>query len=336
MRLAGARLDLVFSTGELADPTAGLQRSHFHMPDPTEFVIIATFSTAFGIFVLAALARLWIGESPVVCPAIEPAPSAADSPYQAPLSPALPPPLPVGRVPVWFYRPLDLLGIGFVFVLFFSLVVASVKSAGKAEQTLGPAGLLASIAFPFIIAGIVTAFVIGRIRPVEWLGLRWPGWRWGFLIAPVAVLVMWLFFGGLQASGFMHWIESLGVETVQDTVKILQESNNPAVLGLMAFAAVIAAPVCEEIVFRGYLYSATKRFAGPWAAGICSALIFAAAHGSIAAVLPLFVFGGVLVFIYEKTGSLWAPIAVHFCFNSATVAIQMAARYYHLPLDATP
>ena len=306
------------------------------MPDPTEFVIIATFSTAFGIFVLAAVARMLIRETPVPWPAIESAPADEGSPYQAPMSPALPPPLPVGRVPVWFYRPLDLLGIGFVFVLFFSLVVGSVRASSKADPILDPGGLLASIAFQFIIAGIVTAFVISRIRPIEWLGLRWPGWRWGFLIAPATVLLMWLFFGGLQVSGFMHWIESLGVETVQDTVKILQESDDPAVLALMAFAAVIAAPFCEEIVFRGYLYPATKRFAGPWAAGISSALVFAAAHGSVVAVLPLFVFGGVLVFVYEKTGSLWAPIAVHLCFNGATVAIQMAARFYHLPLEVTP
>ncbi|MES2924113.1 MAG: type II CAAX endopeptidase family protein [Verrucomicrobiota bacterium] len=306
------------------------------MPDPTEFVIIATFSTAFGIFALASIARMLMGETASSYPLGEPAHADSGSPYQAPMLSAGPPPLPVGRVPVWFYRPLDLLGIGFVFVLFFGLVVASVKYPSSDEPTLDPQGLIASIAFQFIIAGIVTAFVIGRVRPVEWLGLRWAGWRWSFLIAPGTVLLMWLFFGGLQASGFMQWIESLGVETVQDTVKILQESNNPAVLGLMAFAAVIAAPLCEEIVFRGYFYSATKRFAGPWAAGICSALIFGAAHGSVAALLPLFVFGCVLAFLYEKTGSLWAPVAVHFCFNGATVMIQMAARYYQLPLDATP
>ncbi len=35
---------------------------------------------------------------------------------------------------------------------------------------MDPHGLLVSIAFQFIIAGIVTAFVIGRVRPVEWLG----------------------------------------------------------------------------------------------------------------------------------------------------------------------
>lgn len=318
----------------LAD--ARWSRSPFHMPDPTEFVIIATFSTAFGIFALAAIARLLMGKASVSLPAIHSAAPDDGSPYQSPRATTPPPPLPVGRVPVWFYGPLDLLGIGFVFATFFGLVVASVKSSPKAEAPLDPNGLITSIAFQFVIAGIVTAFVIGRIRPIEWLGLRWPGWRWSILIAPVSVLLMWLFFSGLQVSGFMQWIESLGVETVQDTVKILQQSNNPAVLGLMAFAAVIAAPFCEEIVFRGYLYSATKRFAGPWAAGICSALVFAAAHGSLAALLPLFVFGCVLVFVYEKTGSLWAPIAVHFCFNGATVVIQMAARFYHIPLDVSP
>ena len=306
------------------------------MPDPTEFVIIATFSTALGIFALTASARHLLGKSPPLVPEIDPAPLDEESPYQPPATTGPPPGLPDGRVPTWFYRPLDLLGIGFIYLVFFGLVTASVRASDKAELVLDPADLLSSIAFQFISAGIVTFFVIGRIRPVDWLGLRWPGWRWIFLIAPCAVFSMWFFFGGLEASGFMDWIESLGVEAVQDTVKLLQKSTDPLILGLMAFAAVIAAPICEEIVFRGYLYSATKKFAGPWAAGICSALVFAAAHGSLAALLPLFVFGCVLVFIYQKTGSLWAPVAVHCCFNGATVLIQMVGRFYHFPLEAAP
>ena len=288
------------------------------MPDPTEFVITATFMTALGIFALTAAVRKRLEKTPP--PALaEPGP--------------LPPALPAGRVPTWFYQPLDLLGIGFIFVVFFGLVTASVRASSKAGPVLDIGGMAASIAFQFVSAGIVTFFVIPRIRPSEWLGLRWPGWGWVFLIAPGSVFSMWLFFGGLQAAGFMKWIESFGVETVQDTVKLLQQSTDPALVGLMAFAAVIAAPLCEEIVFRGYLYPAAKKFAGPWVAGVCSALIFAAAHGSLAALLPLFVFGCLLVFVYEKTGSLWAPMAVHFCFNGATVLIQMIARYLHLPLD---
>ncbi len=327
------------------------------MPDPTASVIIATFSSALGIFILTATARTLIGKKAEPLPEISPPPPYSDqpspdappprleinspvldetSPYQAPPAIDPSPPIPVGRVPIWFYRPLDLLGLGLIYLVFFSLVVASVSASGKEEASLSAGGLIASIAFQFVCVGIVTAFVISRVRPIEWLGLRWPGWRWIFLIAPGTVLGMWLFFGGLQASGFMRWIESFGVEAVQDTVKILQDSKDPTILGLMIFAAVVAAPFCEEIVFRGYLYPAAKRFAGPWVACICSALIFAAAHGSLAALLPLFVFGCVLVFIYEKTGSLWASIGVHLCFNGATVLVQMAARYYDVSLDSVP
>ena len=305
------------------------------MPDPTEFVIIATFSAALGIFALTATARNLFGKMPLPAPEVDPLPPDEGSPCQTSVASGPPPDLPVGRVPTWFYRPLDLLGIGFIYLLFFSLVIASVRASSKAEPVLDPGGLIQTIAFQFIIAGIATSFVIARIRPVDWLGLRWPAWRWIFLIAPCAVISMWIFFGGLQASGFMKWMESLGVEAVQDTVKLLQKSSDPFILALMIFAAVVAAPLCEEIVFRGYFYSAMKKFAGPWAAAICSALVFAAAHGSLAALLPLFVFGCVLVFIYEKTGSLWAPVAVHFCFNGATVLIQMAARFYHLQLGGT-
>lgn len=156
------------------------------------------------------------------------------------------------------------------------------------------------------------------------------------LIAPCAVLAMWAFSAGLEFSGYVKWMESLGVETMQDTVKLLQESKDPLILGLMAFAAVVAAPLCEEIVFRGYFYPVMKHYSGAWPAAICSALVFAAAHGSLTALLPLFVFGLLLVFIYERTGSLWAPVSVHFCFNGATVLVQFAARHFNIPLEGAP
>jgi membrane protease YdiL (CAAX protease family) len=134
----------------------------------------------------------------------------------------------------------------------------------------------------------------------------------------------------------MQWMESLGAETMQESVKLLQTTDDPAVLWLMALAAVLVAPLCEELLFRGYLYPVAKKFTGPWLAACSSALFFAAAHGNLSALLPLFLFGLLLVWIYEKTGSLWAPIAVHFCFNGATVTVQMAARYFNIPLDTAP
>lgn len=321
------------------------------MTDPTEIVITASFCSALGIFAVTAAARKLLGiqAAPVEIPfpgestETDPgdAPLAAtplirddQSPYLSPFADPEPPPQPPAGVATWFYNSLDLLGIGFIFVTFFGLVISSVRAAGKSDAVLDSGALIVSIAFQFICAGIVTAFVITRIRPVEWLGLRWRKWPWILLIAPGAVVSMWILFGGLQLSGFMDWVKSMGIDSVQDTVKLLQDdSTDPLALGLMAAAAVLVAPFCEEIVFRGYLYPAAKRFTGPWVACFFSAIIFASAHGNAGALLPLFIFGCVLVLIYEKTGSIWAPMAVHFCFNGATVLIQMAVRFHLIPVD---
>jgi membrane protease YdiL (CAAX protease family) len=303
------------------------------MPDPTFFAITAAFGAALCLFIMAALVkrggmrgreRSWRGAPDL---------GADASPFQPPR--ALDPPavLPPGGVPTWFYRRMDLIGIACVYAVFSCLVVMSLMRKGGEDLELDVGGLLVSIGFQVVTAGMVTAWVVGRVGMGEWLGLRWTrGWQvvW---IAPGAVFGMWLFFGGLQVTGYMKWIESFGVEAVQDTVKLLQESDDRAIVGLMIVAAVLVAPVCEEIVFRGYLYAASKKFAGSCAAGACSALVFAAAHGSLAALLPLFVFGCLLALIYEKTGSIWAPIAIHFCFNGATVLVQVAARYYEIPLE---
>lgn len=322
------------------------------MSDPTEIVIIASFGSALGIFAVTAAVRKLLGiqaapveiplsgDSTEASPGGDPfvsAPTIRDdeSPYQSPFADSEPPPPPPTGVPIWFYNNVDLFGIGFIFITFFGLVIAAVRTADNPDAVLDSGALIVSIAFQFICAGIVTAFVITRIRPIAWLGLRWRKWPWVFLIAPTTVVSMWILFGGLQWSGFMDWVKSMGIDSVQDTVKLLQDkSTDPLTLGLMAAAAVLVAPFCEEIVFRGYLYPAAKRFAGPWVACIFSAIIFASAHGNAGALLPLFIFGCVLVFIYEKTGSIWAPMAVHLCFNGASVLAAMAVRVYDLPVDS--
>jgi membrane protease YdiL (CAAX protease family) len=286
------------------------------------------------MFVIAALVRRVLEQKTSNAGYCQSSPgNNAPSPDEAIAKPPLPPAIPLGKVPSWFYHPLDLIGAAFVLLVFGGLVLTSLGTPTPSTTALNPGTLCANIAFQFIFAGVMTSLVFWRISVVTWLGLRWPNWHWILLIAPCTVFSMWTLFGLLQYFGYMKWMESLGAETVQDTVKLLQESKDPLVIGLMALAAVVAAPICEEIIFRGYFYPVLKRFAGAWPAAICSAMVFSAAHGNLTALLPLFIFGGLLVWIYEKTGSIWAPIAVHFCFNGATVIMQLAARYYNLPMD---
>ena len=249
--------------------------------------------------------------------------------------PGAPPDIPVGNVQVWPYRNMDLIALAAIVAVFYLLAISnSVAVEADTGPVITAEGVLFSIGFQIFTAVIVMAVVLTRVNPVKWLGLAWKRWPLVFAIAPVTVLSMWALFAGLQLAGYMDLMDRLGVEKVQETVTIFQKEKDVMVILLMAFAAGIVAPVCEEIVFRGYLYPVAKKFAGPWMAGLCSALVFSAAHGSMTALLPLFVFGLVLVALYEFTGSIWAPMAVHFLFNGATVVVQLLPRLTELQQTA--
>lgn len=246
-----------------------------------------------------------------------------------------PPGLPAGRVATWGLQAVDLLGIGMVFLVYFGFHRMGAAAGGEdVNQRLTAGALVVSMMVQFGIAGTVLAVLAPRVRPVEFFGLAWRGWPWVFVIGPAAVVAMWGLFGGMAGLGYFRWMESLlGESPVQDVVKLLQEAKDPVVIVLMAAAAVVVAPLCEEIVFRGYVYPVTKRFGGRWTGAICSALVFSAAHGTLAALLPLFLFGLLLAEVYERTGSLWTPIAAHFFFNAATVGLQLGARALGVPLE---
>jgi hypothetical protein len=76
------------------------------------------------------------------------------------------------------------------------------------------------------------------------------------------------------------------------------------------------APIAEELLFRGVIYSSIKQIGYQRAAIAISSALFAAVHSSWALILPLIVLAYILVWLYEKTGSLFAPIVMHATFNA--------------------
>lgn len=232
-----------------------------------------------------------------------------------------------------FFQPIDLLGVGFVFGVFGYLALGQAAAPRSgAPLGLGVETLLMGIALQCFMAGVVLVLAVRRADPALLFGLRWRRWPRVFLLAPVSVVGMMILAKQLELVGYMDWMRSLGVDTVQDSVKLLKQSQDPWVVGLMALAAVVVAPVCEEIVFRGFCHGVLKRFCGLWPAALASSLVFGCVHGHLAAALPLACFGLLLVLLYEKTGSLWAPVAAHFLFNTAAVVAQAAARHYGIEL----
>ncbi|MES2983165.1 MAG: type II CAAX endopeptidase family protein [Verrucomicrobiota bacterium] len=244
----------------------------------------------------------------------------------------IPPPNPFGKVSYGIYQWRDLLVVG-VIVGFYYLSALTVAMGEKdaVQMKITSAGLIINIGLQFFLMGLAFVMVMGRIRPIEWLGFRWKGWSRVFLTSLVTLLTMWTIFLGFHFVGYQELIESLGVKSTQEAVDLLRKTKDINVLILMTVAVVIVAPLCEEVVFRGYIYPALKKFAGPWIGWVVSALLFSAAHGSVAVLIPLFFFGLILVLLYEWTGSIWAPIGAHAVFNGATVVVQMLERFGLLP-----
>jgi membrane protease YdiL (CAAX protease family) len=288
------------------------------------------------------------GEAPAAPSPEGPPPLPSPDPYvppwslsAAPLEPATGPAriFQYFKVPTHPYRWIDLLFIGLVFLIFSGLTAGSGGADAKQmsiEEKFRPEILVTSMFFQFAIMGIACAFMTRRIPQAEWLGLRWRQWWLAFIIAPATVFFMWISMAVLQVSGWNGWLEqALGIESLQESVKLLQEAKDPVVVALMAIAAVIVAPIAEEVVFRGYLYPAAKHFCGPVGGILFSSLVFAAAHGNVVAIAPLFLLAVLLCLIYEFTGSIWANISVHFLFNAATVAIQLLFRYGVLDMPSS-
>ena len=89
----------------------------------------------------------------------------------------------------------------------------------------------------------------------------------------------------------------------------------------MGVAAVLLAPLAEEVLFRGILYPALKQAGHPRLALWGTALLFAAVHLNVATFVPLTVLALVLTALYEWTNNLLAPIAAHVLFNAFNVVL---------------
>jgi ABC-2 type transport system permease protein len=85
---------------------------------------------------------------------------------------------------------------------------------------------------------------------------------------------------------------------------------------------VLAAPVCEEFIFRGLLQGGLRRSLPAWQAIGIAAALFALVHPP-AAMLPVFVLGLCTGIAYERSGALLAPMLVHALYNAAMLGYQM-------------
>jgi hypothetical protein len=107
-----------------------------------------------------------------------------------------------------------------------------------------------------------------------------------------------------------------------DTLEVMAEHPQVSLQVLLAFLAVVVAPLIEETVFRGLFQTMIRSYLGrPWLAIIITSILFAMVHANLSHWPALFALALGMGYAYEKSGSLFRPIFMHVFFNGATIAL---------------
>ena len=147
------------------------------------------------------------------------------------------------------------------------------------------------------------------------IGLRRP--RWSDPVYGLAAVLPYFVLYLLTVGVVIQLVPSLNVNEKQQLGFNSVQGGGQLLMTFISL--VVLPPIAEEIMVRGFLYSSLKKaLPTVWAVVLTSAL-FAAAHlpegGSNGllwiAALDTFVLSLVLIYLREKTGSLWASMTLH-------------------------
>jgi membrane protease YdiL (CAAX protease family) len=159
------------------------------------------------------------------------------------------------------------------------------------------------------------SYLLPVILIFAWRGVHWK--RLGFGIFTWNTLGIGC---GLLIAGYIVIIlhnlilSTLGVNTQGEEIsKFFSELDSPLWFFIVG---VIFAPLVEEIFFRGFLFQGFRQRYGWIKAMLLSSAIFAIAHLDPVALIPTFVLGNVLAYLYHRSNSIWPGTILHFLVNS--------------------
>lgn len=179
-----------------------------------------------------------------------------------------------------------------------------------------------------ILAFGLPAFLFAYLahpKPATYLGLIRPEekrqWLWVILLAVGMIPVLSVIGGLINTLNLGE--EAHRLQEIRETQigTYLRGATGLDVIRNIILLALIPA-FCEELFFRGVVQKFAFSFRKNAKAAIfISALAFALIHMSIYDLIPIFIAGLFLAWVYQETGSLWLNITIHFLFNGLQVVI---------------
>jgi len=118
---------------------------------------------------------------------------------------------------------------------------------------------------------------------------------------------------GIGLGFLLEWV-GLPVREQPLLQELLQDRAN--VLRLAPWV-VLAAPIAEEVFFRGYLFRFLAQGAGFPAGFLISSALFALVHLNLSGFLVYLAVGCIFALVYTRTDHILAPITAHVAYNGA-------------------
>jgi membrane protease YdiL (CAAX protease family) len=198
-------------------------------------------------------------------------------------------------------------------------VVAAVVPGGIVHGNFTPTGTdVATVIQDLAFVGAAVALAM-RAGPASagQFGLLAPRSRWRAVGLVIGALVLVYAIGDA-------WFSVVGASS-KETEFVKDIGGDSGTVGVLAVCALVCvvAPICEEFLFRGFMYRALRNWRGPWPAAIVTGIIFGGVHGVSAPavdLVPLALLGILLCVVYELSGSLYPCIAVHLINNAIALS----------------
>ena len=194
------------------------------------------------------------------------------------------------------------------------LLIALQGERGQMAQS----GLLAIVQLAFLLPVVV----IFAWRRIHWKHLGFGGFSastmgigCGLLVASYAIILL-----------HNLLLVNLGIDTQGEAIAELFAALESPVWFFIVGA--LLAPLIEEIFFRGFLFQGFRARYG-WISGmLLSSGIFAVAHLDPVSLIPTFILGCVLAYLYHRSNSVWPGVILHVMVNSFGLCAAYAATQY--------
>lgn len=195
--------------------------------------------------------------------------------------------------------------IGVALLALIDVIIFVILAQGRRAELAQSAGIVL-----LELAYLLPVIIIFAWRGIHWRHLRFGPFAWntlgigcGLLVASYLVIIL-----------HNAVLYLLGVDPQGEAIMELFARLDSPVWFLIVGA--IFAPLVEEIFFRGFLFQGFRHRYGWTKAMLLSSAIFAVAHLDPVALIPTFILGCLLAYLFQRSNSVWPGIILHFLVNA--------------------